>query len=143
MEIKTPKSERRMWIIINFISLILLVLIFELIKSGFLTQKHIFFEIVPISILIFTYIQQFVSTELWKFTHKSLQKLDEREMQLSNKALRFSYSFFTILSLGLIYIYSLLGMRIHVVFIASLLYLAHILPAYFISWTEKTTTNEE
>jgi len=143
MDIKMPKSKRRMLIVINLICLVLLVLIFELIKSGFFTQKHLILEIAPIAILISTYIQLFGKTGLWKFTHKPYDKLDEREAQLSNRSLRFSYSFFTILSLALLYTYNLWGLKINVVLIASLLYLAHTLPAFFISWTEKAIIYEE
>jgi hypothetical protein len=107
MKIKMPKSERRMWIIINFLSLIIIVAIFEFIKSGFLTQKHLLFEIVPIALLVITNIILFGKTKIMRFTHKSYDKLDEREAQLSNRSLRFSYSFFAILSLGLLYTYNL------------------------------------
>jgi len=55
MDIKMPKSKRRMLIVINLICLVLLVLIFELIKSGFFTQKHLILEIAPIAILAPTY----------------------------------------------------------------------------------------
>ena len=143
MELNKSKTNRRLGIILNFLCLILIVLIYELVKSGILIQKYLLFEIAPVTLLIITDIILFGKTKLWKFTHKPYDKLDEREMQLSNQSLRFSYSFFIILSLGLLYTYNLWGIKINVLLIASLLYMAHTLPAYFISWTEKATIDEE
>ena len=143
MELKTSKSKRRIGIIINFICLISIVFIYELIKSGIIIQKYLLLEIAPAALLIITDINYFGRTGLWKFTHKSVAKLDEREVQLSNRSLRFSYSVFTILSLSLFLIYNLLGIGINVVLIVSLIYIAHILPSYFISWTEKPIIKEE
>ena len=143
MEIKRPKSERRMLILINFISLALLVVIFELIKSGYFTHKHLFFEIVPLAILIFTYVQVFLRNGLWNFTHKSLSKLDEREMVLTNYSLRKAYSFFTISVLSLFVCYSLFNIQANMVLIVSLIYLAHILPAYIIGWTAQKIVEDD
>ena len=143
MKLKHPKQIRRIGIIINFKSLVGLVILFELMKMGILSQKSIIFELIPFAILIISYIVYFGRTGLWKFTHKSVAKLDEREVQLSNRSLRFSYSVFTILSLSLFLIYNLLGIGINVVLIVSLIYIAHILPSYFISWTEKPIIKEE
>jgi len=143
MELKTSKSKRRIGIIINFICLISIVFIYELIKSGIIIQKYLLLEIAPAALLIITDIKLFWKTKLWKFTHKPYDKLDEREMQLSNQSLRFSYSFFTILSLALLYTYNLWGIKINLLLIGSLLYMAHTLPAYFLSWTEKPIIKEE
>jgi hypothetical protein len=142
MELKTSKSNRRIGITINFICLILIVLIYELLKSGILIQKYLLLEIAPVALLIITDIMLFGKTKLWKFTHKPYDKLDEREKQLSNQSLRFSYSFFTIFSLALLYTYNLWGIKINIILIASLIYMAHTLPAYFISWTANKIIEE-
>ena len=136
MELTTSKSNRRIGVIINFICLTVIVLLFELIK---LKREPILliYELIPFGIFILSYIIYFVKTGLWKFTHKSLNKLDEREIQLTNKSLRFSYSIFTIITLSLFMIYTLLGLQVNMVLVVSLLFLAHILPAYYISWTAK------
>ncbi len=75
---------------------------------------------------------------LWKLTHTSSKKLDERQMLVVNRALSISYSIFVIMVLLIIYAYALVEKGpIDVVLAICLLYLAHTLPAAFIAWTEK------
>ncbi|MBU8893217.1 MAG: hypothetical protein KOO66_10590 [Bacteroidales bacterium] len=142
MELKTSKSNRRIGVILNFICITSIVLLFELIKLK-RNPTLLIYELIPLVILVIGYIIYFGKTGLWKFTHKSLNDLDERELQLSNKSLRFSYIIFTIFTLGLFLIYSVIELNINMVLVVSLLYLAHILPSYFISWTEESVSNED
>lgn len=142
MELKKSVTNRRIGIILNFICLTTIILLFELIKPK-QNSKLLTYELIPLAILIIGYIIYFGKTGLWKFTHKSLSKLDEHEIQLTNKSLRFSYVIFTIITLSTFGIYSILELQINMVLITSLIYLAHILPSYYISWTEKSISNEE
>ena len=105
MELKNSIQNRRLGIIINFKSLIALVLLFEFIRLGILPRYSLIFEIIPFLVLITSYIIYFGKTGLWKFTHKPVNQLDEREIQLSNQSLRFSYLIFTIFVLSLFIIY--------------------------------------
>lgn len=143
MELTKSKLNRRIGVILNFACIILIVAFFELIKLGTFSKDFILIEIIPVILLITLYVIYFGKTGLWKFTHKSVSSLDEREIQLTNQALRFSYTLFTIISLSLFIIYNVLGLNINMVLIVSLIYLAHILPSYFISWTENITRIEE
>ncbi len=143
MKFKHTKQIRRIGIIINFKSLVAIVLFFEFIRTGIIPKKFIILELIPFAILLISYILYFGRTGIWNFTHKSTDKLDEREIQLTNQSLRFSYSVFTVITLSLFMIYTLLEIQVNMVLVVSLLYLAHILPSYFISWTEKSTINEE
>jgi uncharacterized Tic20 family protein len=97
-------------------------------------------EIIPLIGLIISFKTAFGISNLWKLTHTSFSKLDEREMQLVYKATTYSYSIFTILCIAMIYIINLLGLAIiDVVAAACLLYIAHILPASIIAWNDKTS----
>lgn len=138
MELKKSKQSRRFGILTNINSLIAIVLLFEFIRMGILPKGSLIFELIPFFFLLCSYFIFFGKTGLWKFTHKSQNDLDEREIQLSNNSLRFSYLVFTVLSLSIFILYNVLGLRINMVLIASLIYLAHILPSYFIAWTEKS-----
>ncbi len=142
MELKTSKSSRRIGVILNFICLTAIVLLFELIKLK-QNPKLLIYELFPLGIFVISYFIYFGKTGLWKFTHKSLNKLDEREIQLTNKSLRFSYFLFAVITLSLFMIYTLLGLQVNMVLMVSLLFLAHILPAYFISWTAKKIIEED
>ena len=143
MELKKSTQSRRVGILTNFNSLVAIVLLFEIIRIGILPTSSLIYLFIPFLFLIISYIAFFGKTGLWKFTHKSPKQLDEREIQLSNKSLRFSYILFTILSLGIFILYNVTGLSINMVLIVSLIYLAHILPAYFISWTEKSTIESD
>ena len=84
----------------------------------------------------------YVKTGLWKFTHKSLDKLDEREVLLTSKSLRYAYSIFTIIVLGLLLSFSVIERQINIVLVVSLILVAHILPASVIAWTQKRFEDE-
>lgn len=142
MELKKSKQSRRIGVIANFKSIIGIVLLFEIINSGLLPKRLLIFELIPVFFLLCSYIIFFGKTGLWKFTHKPTQMLDEREIQITNRALRFSYIFFTIFSLSLFVVYNVLNIKINMVLVTSLIYTAHILPAYYISWTEERTIHD-
>ncbi len=143
MELKKSKQSRRFGILTNINSLIAIILLFECIRIGIIPKSSLVFELIPLFFLLFSYFIFFAKTGLWNFTHKSQKDLDEREIQLSNKSLRFSYLIFTISSLSIFVLYNILGISINMVLIASLIYLAHILPSYFIAWTEESVFENE
>ena len=140
MELKKSIQSRKIGVLTNLSSLIAIVFFFECIRMGVLPKSSLIFELIPFFFLLFSYFIFFGKTGLWNFTHKSQKDLDEREIQLSNNSLRFSYLLFTISSLSIFVLYNVLGIDINMVLIASLIYLAHILPSYFIAWTEKRIT---
>ena len=133
------KMKRRGAVVFNYVCLAIILIVFYSIKYLGLEKTYILFEIVPIIGMIISFRIAFGTSNLWKLTHTSFSKLDEREMQLVYKATTYSYSIFTILCLALIYTFNLLGLAIiDVVAAACLLYIAHILPASIIAWNEKS-----
>ena len=134
----SPKKSRRSSVILNYLSIILILIIFYLVKLLGISKIYLLFEIIPIVILIITFKSAFLNTNFWKMTHTSSKKLDERELQVVYKATTFSYTIFTILCLIIIYTFHLTGIgSIDVVLAVALLYFAHTLPAAIIAFTQK------
>ncbi|MEA3445079.1 MAG: hypothetical protein U9R19_10185 [Bacteroidota bacterium] len=142
MEFKKSIRKRRIGVVITFLSLLCAVSIFEYGKTG---QWNIILQIAGIISLITFLVSvgiTFYKTGLWKFTHKPIEKLDEREIALTSKSLRYAYAIFTVIVLLLLLSFSLIEKPINVVLVASLIIFAHILPASIIAWTEENFENE-
>lgn len=132
------KMKRRGAVFFNYLCVVIILVVFYSIKYIGFPKEYLLFGIIPIIGLIISFRISFGTSNLWKLTHTSFSKLDEREMQLVYKATTYSYSIFTILCLILIYTFALLGIAIiDVMAAACLLYIAHILPASIIAWNEK------
>ncbi|MCP4704926.1 MAG: hypothetical protein GY865_09975 [candidate division Zixibacteria bacterium] len=133
-------SKRRLFAIINYICLILLIALFYFGKyHGW--SLPIF---AGLGILLITNLATFrilhLNTKLWKQVHAKTEQLDERQMQRTLESVKLSYIIFTILSLLVIFMISLMAGKhdsmIMLIYI-SLLYLAHTLPSSILAWTEK------
>lgn len=138
MEEKRTKYTWRLSLVVNFISVALLIIVFEILKNTGQNNWLVLLEITLLAIAIASFIYAFANTGLFKFTHTKFSALDEREVQIINKSLRYSYSIFTILVLVIIYVYAIIkNGPIDVVIAAGLLYFAHVLPAGILGWTQK------
>ena len=129
---------RRVGVIISFFSLFLTVSVFEYCRI-IDAWSSLFITVEIVSLLIF-FLSSFLiyfKTGLLNFTHRSLEKLDEREITLTSKSLRISYAIFTVSVLILIMISSLSNFSIHLVTVVSLIIFAHLLPAAVIAWCER------
>jgi hypothetical protein len=133
-------ERRRISVVLNIISVILLVFVFELIKFEVFSEKILGFILLGLLLIIaiVSFIYVFGITGVWKMSHQKLKNLDERQIQVVLNSIRISYSIFVIFTLVIIYVFALLEKGpVDVVIAASLLYLAHILPASIMAWTEK------
>jgi len=138
MKLQSSKNSRRIWVCINYLSVIVLLTIFYFTKQTGLDKTFLLFELVPLGCIILSFWFAYGKTRVWKLTHASSHKLDERQVQIVYKALSRSYTIFIILVLVLIYFFSLSELGpIDVILAASLIYLAHILPGSILAWTEK------
>ena len=137
MEIKKSIKKRRVGVILTLLSLCSMVIIFEYCKIEQRNNTFIAIEIIPLIIFLVSFIVTFIKTGLWGFIHKPLKKLDEREIALTSKSLRYAYSIFTVVTLFLLLSFAITQTQIDVVLVASLILFAHILPASYIAWTEK------
>ena len=134
---KLNKTKRQIGVFITLYSLLLIVLTFE---YGISTQWNtvlIISEIILIVIFIISFAITFIKTGLWNFTHKRLEILDEREIALTSKSLRYAYAILTVFILLLLLSFSLIDKTFNIVTVVALIVFAHILPASIIAWTEK------
>ena len=139
------KRSRRMLIISNYLSLIIMEILyyFALIRSNL---PH-FFDFIGIFMLIITgvtFVYVYVKTGLWKLTHSKTDKLDERQIELTHRALSKSYALFAVLCLSIMMIhatlYRLLPENFFIItmpLVAGLIYCSHILPASIIAWGDE------
>jgi len=138
MDTNISITKRRTWLTINYISVLLIILAYYAISS--LIWNRLYYVGIAILIIIATlsFFQVFWKSGIWKMTHISVKKLDERENKIVHNALRISYSIFSIIVLILIYFNSVLGDTNFAIIIATaLLYIAHTLPGAYLAWTEK------
>ena len=137
MEIRKSVKKRRIGVIFTLLSLCSMVLIFEYCKVEQRDSAMIAIEIIPFTIFLVSFIVTFIKTGLWGFIHKPLKKLDEREIAVTSKSLRYAYSIFAVVVLFILLSIATTNLQVDVVLVASLILFAHILPASVIAWTEK------
>jgi len=137
MNFRESIKKRRIGVIFTLISLFSMVLIFEYCKVGQRNSAMIAIEIIPFTLFLVSFIVTFIKTGLWGFIHKPLKKLDEREIAVTSKSLRYAYSIFTVVVLFILLSIAITNLQVDVVLVASLILFAHILPASVIAWTEK------
>jgi hypothetical protein len=132
------KKINKSAVVINYISLIFILAIFYTIKILNCNNFFLLLEIVPLIAITISFNIAFKKSGLWKLVHRSQKKLDERELQIVHKAVRYSYIIFVIISLALIYLFAVAeGRPIDVLLAASLIYLAHTLPAIVIAFSKE------
>ncbi len=137
MELKKSIKKRRVSVVITFLSLLITVSIFE---YGTIEQWNTILGITGIlSLIVFivSFVFTFIKTGLWKFTHRPIKTLDEREIALTSVSLRYAYSIFTVIVLALLLAIAIISIPIDMVIVTSLILFAHLLPASIIAWTEK------
>jgi len=137
MKEHTSISTVRWGVALTIFSLIALMTVFELVINMSWTLTLRIAGISLLVILCVTYPFAFIKTGLWKFTHKSIKALDEREMQITGKSLRIAYAIFSVIVLVILYVFALLEIKVSVVLAAGLLLFAHLLPGAVLVFTEK------
>ena len=142
MDMRRSKSQRRAGVVVNFASVVLFLIIYyagmNLGWSAVLLAAGV---LVTLAIALGSFIVVHVSTGLWKLGHSSIDKLDERQIQVTHEALRHAYATFTVIALAIIGFNAIAGSHGHYVFDVvlpvTLIYVAHVLPASIIAWRER------
>ncbi len=130
------KSINKSAVVINYVSLILMLVIFYAVHWLGLNKIFIIVETIPLIVIIISFNFAFKRSGLWRLVHRSQKKLDERELQLVHKAVKYSYAMFVIISLALILLFAIAeGRPIDMLLATSLIYLAHTLPAAVIAFS--------
>lgn len=143
MKQRSTRLQRRIGVIITFFTLFGAAILFEYCKSLGWTTLFTVGEIVLILSFIAGLIFTFFRTGLWQFTHIPSKDLDERELRLTNRVLRFSYSLLSIFLLVLLLGYSLISREVSSVVVFALIIFVHLLPAAVIAWSEKQLNLKE
>jgi len=131
---KNKASKLKVFLLVHMLSLVLLVVFFEIAYASEIKLPWIIATIVSLVILLISFIMTIWKTGLWQRAHLSDKALDEREIQQNYKILKLSYSVFTIVILLVIYLYFFLDLRITALPAAWAIYLAHVIPAFFLGW---------
>lgn len=132
------KQNRKLWIIVNYLSIILILSFFYSGKYYDWPVIVIVFEAASIILLIFSFIKVFIKTQLWKMSHTSDKNLDERQLQVMLNSVKYSYGAFTIIVLVIVYGFAIAERGpIDIEIAACLLYIAHTLPSVIVGWMEK------
>lgn len=134
------KSTRRIAVIVNYGCILMILVFFGIGKYEGWSAPLVAGAIAAAIVAVVSFILLHMGTRLWKLVHTKVDKLDEREVQITHESLRNSYAIFTVISLLVLMCIALLAGRddSFLMFIfASLLYLAHTLPSSIIAWTER------
>lgn len=134
MNTKISLTNRRIGLTLNYLSLAAIVFLFEFYKDTGWPDLAILAISGALMVWLISFILTYIRTRAWKQVHRSFKKLDEREAGQIYESLRVAYGIFTVIALLVLLAYSLTEMQISIIIFASLLYLAHVLPASFIVW---------
>jgi len=142
MDIRMSRSRRRIGVVVNFASLLLFLIIYYAgMNLGWNAALLAIGVIVALAIALVSFVVVHISTGLWELGHSHIDKLDERQRQVTHEALRHAYATFTVIALAIIGFNAVAGSHGHYIFDVvlpvSLIYVAHALPASIIAWREK------
>lgn len=132
------RSERRVGVILNYVALALTLAVVYWGEATEWNTAMTIMLVLAVAVLALTLFRYHLATGLWRMAHTKIDKLDERQVQVTHDALRHSYAVFTILALiALLWKALLPGEDPNLIMVfAVLLYVAHTLPSSMIAWSE-------
>jgi hypothetical protein len=135
-----PLATRRAWVVASYISPVVFLICFSIVQQRNFHPAAIVLGLISLATVFTSLVQLHVRTGLWRMVHRSFDELDERQIQVVLRALRYSYVTFAVLTLATL----LLGLFVYrgntslgMFILWCLIYVAHTLPASLIAWTEK------
>jgi hypothetical protein len=133
MKKEVSKNWRRLWVLMNYLSLVLLTGVFEL-REYFPEYAVIIVMVSSLVLLLISFYRIYWATGIWLLTHLPFNRMDEREVQVTGEATRIGYAIFAVTALILIYLSSLTEIKLSIVVAAGLIYFAHIMPTSVLAW---------
>jgi hypothetical protein len=124
-------------IILNLACVVIIVIHFELVRLNNWNPQLLIYEIIPILVLIITYIKAIKNTGLWKLIHLPAKEMNETDRAAYLMAINEAYIYFSIFTSAVLILYTVCKIGLNMVMVMALVYLAHILPAYFLGWTKE------
>ena len=147
--VKFSKKEvslpgRRFGVFVNYVSLGLLLAWFYFAESYGMDIAMLAVGLALFLVVVISFIIVHMRTRLWYQTHIRFDDLDERQREVTHDALRYAYSYFTVILLLLFLAFELLKEYASgfsevslMPVIAVLIYTAHTLPAAVLACREK------
>jgi hypothetical protein len=141
MEVRTSREMRRALVAVNYLSLLLFLLCYYLgvIRGWNLALQTSVLILLAVSLTSFIFVH--MRTGLWRLAHAKQEELDERQIQVTHEALRYSYAIFTVSCLLIMGFNAITGHSGHymfdIVLPVSFIYFAHSLPSSVLAWTER------
>ena len=126
---KNLKLSNIHFVLMNYLSLVFIVITFQYMRNIEWSWMFVTSEVFFIVLFIISFYYSYAKTGTWSFVHRSLEKLDERELKILGKTSKLSYAIFTLVALAVMLILSVTEWSINIVFTVALIYFAHILPA--------------
>jgi hypothetical protein len=128
-------NQRRLFVLAANLSLLALLMVFEVSyrSAGWNVTMNTLIAANAI-VFLFSFLMGYVRSGAWRFSHKSIQLLDEREMVVSSAIMRIAYAVFTVLVLAVMLVFTLMEWQLDMVLVATLILFAHLLPASLIAW---------
>ncbi|MGD9141485.1 MAG: hypothetical protein PVJ42_08090, partial [bacterium] len=125
------KTQRRLLVAVNYLSLALLVFMVHGGRARGWSAGVIVAGVLPVAgVLVATFVGVFWRTGLWHLSHAPFEKIDEREAQVMYESLRRSYAVFAVVCVIILLVNAVAEMgHIPILIAVGLLYLAHTLPA--------------
>lgn len=135
MNEKITCNRRRFFVLAANLSLLALLMVFEVSYrlAGWNATMNVLIAANGL-IFLFSFLMGYVHSGVWRFSHKSIEMLDEREMVVSSAVMRIAYAVFTVIVLAVMLTFAVMEWKLDVVLVATLILFAHLLPASFIAW---------
>jgi hypothetical protein len=140
MSVRSSKSKRRAGVLLNYGALLLLVGVFAIGQRSAWPGLVVAGLAATAVLLVASFVKIHLRTRLWRLVHARVEDLDERQYQITLRALRYAYAIFTVTSLSVVFCLALTAewnSSLLMLVLASLLYLAHTLPSSVLAWTER------
>ncbi len=136
------KRQRRAGVIINHTALgLMLVFWYGSPLVGWSEVVRVVAALVPLVVVGISYYRIHLATGLWTLVHARMEGLDERQVEMTLLAARFSYAVFSVLCLLALFGAAVAGnhgvIPFDAILPAGLLYLAHTLPSSYLAWVEE------
>jgi hypothetical protein len=136
------KQRRRWEVVVNHVALgLMLAAWYGTPLLGWSGLARAVAALVPLAVVGISYYRVHLATGLWTLVHAKLEELDERQVERTMMASRFSYAVFSVLCLLALFGAAVAGNHGFVPFDAilpaGLLYLAHTLPSSYLAWVEE------
>jgi len=142
MDLRTSRKSRRIGVVVNYASLLFFLVFYYIGFIGAWSAAIVSGMFVFLGAVCVSFVLVHITTGLWSLGHSAVERLDERQIQVTHGALRHSYAVFTVICLLVMMFNAVTGYRGHymfdVVLPVSLLYFAHTLPSSVIAWKERS-----